>query len=91
MGSTIKSVLEAVTLNTLVLQTMDQLRGEKFLTILPHDLKGLADRPKGSHDHLFGDIKEQQAKKKRGKSESGIGGFPHAKTTETPPVWPVCQ
>ena len=50
VGSTIKSVLEAVTLNT--------------LTILPHNLKGLAERPKGSHDHLFGDIKERQVETK---------------------------
>ena len=58
--STIQSVLEAVTLNTLALQTMDQLRHDKFLTILPHNLKSLAERPKGSHDHLFGDIEERQ-------------------------------
>ena len=64
VGSTIKSVLEAVTLNTLALQNMDQLRRDKFLTILPHNLKGLAERPKGSHEHLFGDIKEQQVEAK---------------------------
>ena len=64
VGSTIKSVLEAVTLNTLALQTMDKLRRDKFLTILPHNLKGLAERPKGSHDHLFGDIKERQVEAK---------------------------
>ena len=64
VGSTIQSVLEAVTLNTLALQTMDQLRRDKFLTILPHNLKGLAEQPKGSHDHLFGDIKERQVEAK---------------------------
>ena len=63
-GSTIQSVLEAVTLNILALPTMDQLRRDKFLTILPHNLEGLAERPKGSHDHLFGDIKERQVEAK---------------------------
>ena len=60
VGYTINSVLEAVTLNTLALQSMDQLRHEKFLTIL----KGLTERPKGSHEHLFGDIKERQVEAK---------------------------
>ena len=53
---TIKSVLEAVTLNTLALQHMDLLRRDKFLTVLPHNMKSLAERPKGSHEQLFGDI-----------------------------------
>ena len=64
VGSTIQSVLKAVTLNTLAFQTMYQLRRDKFLTILPHNLKGLAERPKGSHDHMFGDIKERQVEAK---------------------------
>ena len=48
VGDTIKSVLEAVTLNTLALQHMDQLRRDKFLTVLPHNMfwghHGAADR-----------------------------------------------
>ena len=60
VGDTIKSVLEAVTLNTLALQHMDQLRHDKFLTVLPRNRKSLAERPKGSHEQLFGDIMERQ-------------------------------
>ena len=60
VGDTIKSVLEAVTLNTLALQHMDQLRHDKFLTVLPHNMKSLAEQPKGSHEQLFGDIMERQ-------------------------------
>ena len=63
-GDTIKSVLEAVTLNTLALQHMDQLRREMFLTVLPHNMKSLAERPKGSHEQLFGDITERQIEAK---------------------------
>ena len=61
MGDTIKSVLEAVILNTLALQHLDQLRRDKFLTVLPHNMKSLAERPKGSH----GDITERQIEAKQ--------------------------
>ena len=64
VGDTIKSVLEAVTLNALALQHMDQLRRDKFLTVLPHYMKSLAERPKGSHDQLFGDITKRQIEAK---------------------------
>ena len=64
VGDIIKSVLEAVTLNTLALHHMDQLRHDKFLTVLPHNMKSLAERPKGSHEQLFGDITEWQIEAK---------------------------
>ena len=37
---------------------------DKFLTVLPHNMKSLAERPKGSHEQLFGDIMEWQIEAK---------------------------
>ena len=90
VGDTIKSVLEAETLNTLALQHMDQLRRDKFLTVLPHNMKSLAERPKGSHEQLFGDIRERQIEAKA-KAEVVASLVPkppvRSPYLSSPPVW----
>ena len=68
----------------LVKSSYSMMKHDKFLTVLPHNMKSLAERPKGSHAQLFGDITERQI-------EARGGGFPHAETPETPPVWLVCR
>ena len=64
IDSTIQTAMQAVTLNSLALQQLDQIRCNRFVSVLPDDMRGLVDAPSVPHSELFGDIGERQKEAK---------------------------
>ena len=64
IDSTIQLAMQAVTLNSLAMQQIDQIRRNRFASVLPDDLKGLIDVPSERHDEIFGSIVDRQKEAK---------------------------